>query len=386
MFQARELAARFEELYGRQARISRAPGRVNLIGEHTDYNQGFVMPAALEFATLVASAPRGDRKIRAHSFAYDDSFELDLDAAPPEKSGQWSDYIVGVALQLVASGRRLAGVDLAICSDVPIGAGLSSSAALEVSVAHALETVAGFELGLVDMALICQRAENEYVGMKCGVMDQYIACRGVAGHALLIDCRSLEARAVEIPSHARVVVTNSMVHHVLAGGDEYNARRRACEDGVRLLQPRLGPIAALRDVTIEKLEANRDALPELVYRRCRHIVTENARVLAAEAALGQGDLAACGALMNTSHVSMRDDFEISCSEVDALVEIAQRQPGVFGSRMTGGGFGGSTVSLVEASALAPVMAAIAKGYRETTGLEPTIFACSPSAGVGAVEI
>ncbi len=385
MFYARELAARFEALYGREPRISRAPGRVNLIGEHTDYNQGFVMPAALEFATLVAAAPRGDRKICAHSFAYDETFELDLDAAAPQKRGQWSDYIVGVALQLEASGRRLAGADLAIASDVPIGAGLSSSAALEVSVAHALKTVAGFELGLVDMALICQRAENVYVGMKCGVMDQYIACRGVAGHALLIDCRSLEARAVQIPSQARIVVANSMVHHVLAGGGEYNARRQACEDGVKLLQPRLGPITALLDVTLEHLEANRDALPELVFRRCRHIVTENARVLAAEAALGQGDLTACGALMNASHVSMRDDFEISCSEVDALVEIAQRQPGVYGSRMTGGGFGGCAVSLVEASRLEPAMSAIASGYRRATGLEPTIFACSPSAGVGAVE-
>jgi len=344
------------------------------------------MPAALEMATLTAAAARADSVLRAYSLAYDESFEFDLDGPAPQKRGKWSDYVVGVALQLLASGKKLEGADLAIASDVPIGSGLSSSAALEVSVAHALEHVSGFELPLVEMALLCQRAENEFVGMKCGVMDQFIACRGVAGHALLIDCRSLEARPVTIPAHARLVVANSMVHHVLAGGSEYNARRQACEDGVRFLAPRLGPIKALRDVTPDALEANRDALSDLVYRRCRHIVTENERVLGAEAALDNGDLEACGHLMDASHVSMRDDFEISCGEVDILVDIARRQKGVYGSRMTGGGFGGCTVSLVEAQALEQVMAAMHESYREATGLDSMIFACSPSAGVGAVTI
>jgi galactokinase len=386
MYDARALAAKFESLYGRPPAISRAPGRVNLIGEHTDYNQGFVMPAALEFATLTAAAPRADGLLRAYSLAYDESVEFDLGGQAPQKRKDWSDYVVGVAVQLLASGKKLKGADLAIASDVPIGSGLSSSAALEVSVAHALAHTSGFELPLVEMALLCQRAENQFVGMQCGIMDQFIACRGAAGHALLIDCRSLEARLVTIPAHARLVVANSMVHHVLAGGSEYNARRLACEEGVRLLASRLGPIRALRDVSADALEAQRDVLPEVVYRRCRHIVTENERVLAAEAALGAGDLETCGHLMDASHVSMRDDFEISCSEVDKLVAIARRQRGVYGSRMTGGGFGGCTVSLVEAQALEPVMAAMREGYREATGLEATIFACSPAAGVGMVAI
>jgi galactokinase len=383
--QARDLAVEFAYRFGRVPTVSRAPGRVNLIGEHTDYNDGFVMPAALEFATLTAVSPRPDRRLRVYSMIMDETREFDLDSAPASATGDWSDYILGVALILEKSGRRLSGADLVVWTDVPIGAGLSSSAALEVSCAHALLTAASLPFEPVEIAKICQRAENDFVGMRCGVMDQYISCLGVAGHALLIDCRSLASRNVAIAPNLRLLVANSMVRHQHAGG-EYNARREACEEGVRLLKRMLGPIKALRDVTPNELEARRRKLPELIYRRCRHIVTENARVLEAERALKGGDFAACGRAMNLSHVSMRDDFEITCPEVDTLVGLAQTVEGVYGSRMTGGGFGGCTVSLVEASAVDRVTRIMIDGYRVATGLEAEIFACAPSDGVRLIPV
>jgi galactokinase len=381
--QARDLAVEFAYRFGRVPTVSRAPGRVNLIGEHTDYNDGFVMPAALEFATLAAASARPDRRLRVYSMIMDETREFDLDA-PPAAAGDWYDYILGVALML-EKRRVLSGADLAVWTDVPIGAGLSSSAALEVSCAHALITAAGLPFKPIEIAKICQQAENDFVGMRCGVMDQYISCCGVAGHALLIDCRSLASRNVAIAPNLRILVANSMVRHQHAGG-EYNARREACEEGVRLLSRTLGPIKALRDVTPDELEASRRELPDLIYRRCRHIVTENARVLEAERALETGDFVACGQAMNLSHVSMRDDFEITCPEVDALVGLAQAIEGVYGSRMTGGGFGGCTVSLVEASAVEAASRIMIDGYRVATGLEAEIFACAPSDGVRLIPV
>ena len=392
--QARDLAAEFANRFGRMPTggrisriptVSRAPGRVNLIGEHTDYNDGFVMPAALEFATLAAAAPRPDRRLRVYSMIMDETREFDLDAEAPAARGDWSDYVFGVAVMLEKSGRRLSGADLVVWSDVPIGSGLSSSASLEVSCAHALLTAAGLPFEPVEVAKICQRAENDYVGMRCGIMDQYVSCRGVAGCALLIDCRSLESRNVAVAPNLRLLVANSAVRHQHAGG-EYNARREACEEGVRLLRPRLGPIKALRDVGPDQLEAHRKVLPDLIYRRCRHIVTENARVLEAERALLAGDFAACGRAMNASHVSMRDDFEITCPEVDFLADLAQTIDGVYGSRMTGGGFGGCTVSLVEASAVDRVSSILVEGYRVGTGLDAQVFACSPADGARLIPI
>jgi galactokinase len=383
--QARDLAVEFAYRFGRVPKVSRAPGRVNLIGEHTDYNDGFVMPAALEFATLTAAASRPDRRLRVYSMIMDETREFDLDSASAAGGGGWSDYILGVALMLEKSGRRLTGADLVVWTDVPIGAGLSSSAALEVSCAHALITAAGLPFEPIEIAKVCQRAENDFVGMRCGVMDQYISCRGVAGHALLIDCRSLASRNVAIAPNLRLLIANSAVRHQHAGG-EYNARREACEEGVRLLSRTLGPIKALRDVSTIELEAARPNLPDLIYRRCRHIVTENARVLEAERALEAGDFIACGQAMNLSHVSMRDDFEITCPEIDTLVGLAQTVEGVYGSRMTGGGFGGCTVSLVEASAVEKASRIMIDGYRVATGLEAEIFACAPSDGVRLIPV
>jgi galactokinase len=262
---------------------------------------------------------------------------------------------------------------------------LSSSAALEVSCAHALLTSAGLPFDAVEIAQICQRAENDFVGMRCGVMDQYISCCGVAGHALLIDCRSLCSRNVAIAPNLRLLIANSAVRHQHAGG-EYNARREACEEGVRLLRRYLGPIVALRDVTPEQLSAKRRKLPDLIYRRCRHIVTENARVLEAERALNAGDFTACGRAMNASHASMRDDFEITCPEIDTLVGLAQTVEGVYGSRMTGGGFGGCTVTLIEADAVDRASRLLVDGYRTATGLEAEIFVCAPSDGARLIPV
>jgi galactokinase len=383
--QARDAAQEFGHRFGRRPTVSRAPGRVNLIGEHTDYNDGFVMPAALEFATLVAASPRPDRRLNIYSMIMDETRSFDLDAPPETGRHDWSEYVFGVAVMLERAGRRLQGADLVVSTDVPLGAGLSSSAALEVSSAHALLTASGLPFDPIAIAKICQKAENDYVGMRCGIMDQYVSACGVAGHALLIDCRSLESRNVPIAPNLRLVVTNSTVRHRHAGG-EYNARREACEEGVRLLKPALGPITALRDVTPEGLEANRNLLPDLIYRRCRHIVTENARVLEAERTLIAGDFAACGKAMNASHASMRDDFEITCPEVDFLADLAQGAEGVYGSRMTGGGFGGCTVSLVEAAAVERVSQTLIDGYRVGCGLDAEVYVCSPSDGARLVPL
>ena len=383
--QARDLAVEFAYRFGRAPTVSRAPGRVNLIGEHTDYNDGFVMPAALEFATLTAASQRSDRRLQVYSMIMDETREFDLDSPPPGPTGDWSDYIVGVALMLESSGRNLSGADLIVWSDVPIGAGLSSSAALEVSCAHALLTESGLPFDPIEIAQICQRAENDFVGMRCGVMDQYIACCGVAGHALLIDCRSLASRHVAIAPNLRLLIANSGVRHQHAGG-EYNLRREACEEGVRLLSRYLGPIQALRDVTPQQLESKRRKLPELIYRRCRHIVTENARVLEAERALETGDFVACGRAMNASHLSMRDDFEITCPEVDMLAGLAQNVKGVYGSRMTGGGFGGCTISLIEEWAIDKTSQMLTDGYRIAMGRDVDIYVCAPSDGAQLIPV
>lgn len=382
--QARAVAQVFTRRYGRTPKVSRSPGRVNVIGEHTDYNDGFVMPAALEFETVVAAAPRADRRLRLYTMTMDETREFDLDALEAARH-QWSDYVFGVAVMLEKSGVRLVGADLVVSTDVPLGAGLSSSAALEVSAAHALLTAAGLPFVPLDAAKIGQKAENDYVGMRCGIMDQYASACGVKDHALLIDCRSLESRPVPIPSSVKLLIANSNVKHRHAGG-EYNARREACEEGVRLLAPALGPIKALRDVSPEALDRHRALLPELIYRRCRHIVTENARVLEAERALNAGDFPACGRAMNASQASMRDDFEITCKEIDILAALGQAIDGVHGSRMTGGGFGGCTVSLVDAGAVDEATGTLVESYRAATGLEAEVFVCSPSAGASLVAL
>lgn len=384
MVEREVLRQAFVETYGRVPRLFRAPGRVNLIGEHTDYNDGFVLPMAIDRETVVAAAPRDDRRVRAFSLNRDERAEFDLDAPGPPRRGLWLDYVEGVAQALERAGSRLKGADLVVSSDVPAGAGLSSSAALEISTGFALLSVSGLEVDRVGLALAGQRAEHEYVGTMCGIMDQFVAALGHKGHALLIDCRSLEHTPVPLDTtETAVVICDSRVKHELSDS-EYNVRRAECERGVELLREVLPGIRALRDVTLEDFARHAERLPEPVRRRCRHVVTENDRTLRAVEALRRGDLEEMGRLMNCSHRSLRDDYEVSCAELDLLTEIAGRFAPCLGARLTGGGFGGSTVNFVRRHALAEFQSLVTSEYRRATGTAPNVYVSD--AGDGAKEV
>jgi galactokinase len=357
-------------------RVFRAPGRVNLIGDHTDYNEGFVMPMAIQLDTHVAITPFNGHELLLESDTAPAPVRIDL-SQPLRPRGDWTDYVVGVAHVLREEGYRIDGARLSIKSTVPQGAGLSSSAALEVAVALAF--LADERVDRLRIAQWCQRAENEFVGARCGIMDQYVACFGREGHALVIDCRTLESRTVPIPPDVAVIVSNSMVKHSIAGG-EYNVRREQCEHAVRALRRVLPSIRSLRDLTLLQLNQHRELLSGVAYRRARHVIGENTRVQQAADALARHDFDRCGALMRESHQSLRDDYEVSVPELDLLVELAQAQPGVFGSRMTGGGFGGSTVTLADAAAADAVVDAVRNGYARETGKTPEVIVCTPSAG------
>jgi galactokinase len=364
--------------------IVRAPGRVNLIGEHTDYNDGYVLPIAINRSVLVAASRRADRlvRLRAVDFGQQDVFSLD-DIAHADRC-LWSNYQRGVAVVLQERGFELPGVDAAIQSDVPAAAGLSSSAALEVSMAVVWQTLVGFELARPDLALLCQRAENTFVGVNCGIMDQFISALGQKDAALLIDCRSLERRAVALPEGRRVVVMDTRKARGLADS-AYNTRRAECEEGVRLLSVHLPRIRALRDVSLSEFELYAGDLPENVRKRCRHVIAENERVIEAVDALSRGDAAMFGQLMDASHRSLRDDYEVSCAELDAMVEAAWRAPGVVGARMTGGGFGGCAVALVEQEQAARFSRQVSDEYQRVTGLVPSLYICTAEAGAGVVS-
>jgi galactokinase len=357
----------FQARFGQRPRIFRAPGRVNLIGEHTDYNDGFVMPAAIQFATWAAVAPRTDRHLVVHSENYGETCEFDLDEPEPWRRGHWSDYVLGVAVILQRSGIKVAGANLLIRSEVPIGAGLSSSAALEVAVAMAL---APEPIEPVRVAKLCRRAEHEFAGVECGIMDQFVACHAKAGTALLLDCRSLEYSFAPLPGGVKMAIANSMVRHALAAS-EYNRRRAECAEAAAYFGK------SLRDVTIEEL--NHKKVPH--FRRARHVITENVRVPEAREALSRGDVHAFGRLMYQSHKSLREDYEVSCAELDTLVDIAREVPGVYGSRMTGGGFGGCTISLVAEDRVEAFRAAIAAGYPEAE-----VYVSNAADAAGPVEI
>jgi len=364
-------------------RTFKAPGRVNLIGEHTDYNDGFVMPAALDFSTFVGVFPLEQRKLQVYSENFKEQIEVDLDDPDLAAHGHWSDYPIGVAVVMERAGYRLRGALLRIRGEVPIGSGLSSSAAIEVATASALAANSGLEIDRRELALLCQRAENEFVGARVGIMDQFVSLFGQAQHALLLDCRSLEFKLLPLPDNVRLIICNTMVKHELASS-AYNERRAQCEAGVRVLAQFYPNVTALRDVTMEQLEQHRSELPEVVYRRCRHVVTENARVIEAGEALEQHDLNRFGKLMRASHVSLRDDYEVSSDELDLMVELAEKIDGVYGARMTGGGFGGSTVNLVREEQADEFRARVAEEYEQVTGLKPEIYVCS--AGNGAEEV
>jgi galactokinase len=379
-------ARRFADLFGQTPAVYEAPGRVNLIGEHTDYSDGFVMPAAIGFFTRAWMAPRADRTLAVVSNAYGEHVELDLDHLPAAAVGRWSDYAIGVATMLTRSGVRLRGANVMIEGNVPLGAGLSSSASLEIALGYGLIDLAFDGAGPIDatqLALLCQKAENEFVGARCGIMDQFIVSHGKRGHAILLDCRSLEHRLLPLPAGVSLVVCNTMTKHSHASG-EYNLRRAECEAGLRGLSKALPEARALRDVTLAGLEEHGRELPELLRRRCRHVVSENARVLLAAAALDRGDLHELGALMGESHRSLRDDFEVSCPELDSMVELARQVTGVYGARMTGGGFGGCAIALVAEGGVEPFRQWVQSGYERITGRRPEIYACEAAVGVGRV--
>src|ERR1044072_7717285 len=365
-------------------RTFKAPGRVNLIGEHTDYNDGFVMPAALDFFTWVQLSPLEQRKLHVFSENFDEEVEIDLDDPKLAARGQWSDYPIGVAVVMERAGYRLRGARLRIRGEVPIGSGLSSSAAIEGATACALAANSGLKIDARELALLCQRAENEFVGARVGIMDQFVSLFGQAQHALLLDCRSLEFKLLPLPDNVRLIICNTMVKHELASS-AYNERREQCEAGVKHLAQFLPEVKALRDVSIEQLEQYRAGLSEVVYRRCRHVITENARVLAAGDALEQGDLRQFGKLMAESHQSLRDDYEVSSDELDLMVELAEKVAGVYGARMTGGGFGGSTINLVAEEHAEEFQETVAHEYLRITKLKPEIYVCSAAKGAAEVR-
>jgi len=377
------IAEQFRAKFGANPRVYRAPGRVNLIGEHTDYNEGYVMPVALGFYCWVAISPRDDQKLVISSDDFSDTAEVELDSPEIHPRKTWSDYPVGVALGLKRAGVPLRGANLLIHGEVPMGAGLSSSAAIEVATALALAEQSGHSPDRVQLALLCQKAENEFVGARCGIMDQFISLHGRKNHALLLDCRALDFELVAIPECVRLVICNTMVKHE-HGSSGYNQRRAECEEAVLRLAKVLPGVRSLRDVTLDQLELHCGTLSGVLYKRALHVIAENARVLGATEALRAEDLERFGKRMAESHSSLRDLYEVSCAELDLMVDQANRQEGVYGARMTGGGFGGSTINLVESRFADAFAENMASGYEKETGIVPQIYICAPAEGAGTV--
>jgi len=380
MPQSKRLRQIHAERFGTEPALFLAPGRVNLIGEHTDYAGGFVMPAAIDFGTLVGISPRDDGRVVVWSENFREEVGHRLEALPAKGHEHWSAYPLGVVWVLGQAGYAMGPCSLSIDGDVPLGAGLSSSASIEVATALAvLSQVSRPAPAGEEIAKLCQRAENVYVGASCGIMDQFIACNGAEDHALLLDCRSLEYRLAPIPKHVSLVIANTMVKHSIAGG-EYTTRRAEVEEGTEILRGHRPEIELLRDATLDDLERWGDEMPENVLRRCRHVITENLRTVAAADALEAGNLKRLGDLMAAAHASYRDDFEASCEEADIMVAAANRLPGLIGARLTGGGFGGCTVNLVESEKAAEFAAQLGEDYRAATGIVAEIYQCHASAG------
>jgi galactokinase len=374
------VATLFEKATGRKAEaVAYAPGRVNLIGEHTDYNDGFVLPAAVDRGVTVAGRLVAGDAFTLHAADLGEACTFPRDRLERDPDHPWASYFKGVVWALGERGLAVPACEAVVTGDLPQGAGLSSSAAYEVATVLLLQALGGFVLPAVDVARVAREAENGFVGVACGLMDQMAATFGEPARALLLDCRSLERRTVEIPSGLKIVVVNSGVRHSLAAS-EYNQRRAECDEGVRLLGKTLPAVRALRDVTLEALAPLLPGLPMVVGKRCRHVITENARVQAAVAAMAAGDRAATRSLMAASHASLRDDYQVSCPELDILVALALAQAGCHGARLTGAGFGGSTVNLVETAAVDAFARAVQAGYRERSGLAADVHVFEPSAG------
>jgi galactokinase len=375
-----ELRVLHKKRGGHEPVFFRAPGRVNLVGEHTDYAEGFCMPAALNLNTLIAASATEDSKLTINTVELKQQAVIELKSLGEKGRGNWIDYIAGVAHELQKAGNNLRGAALTITGNVPIGAGLSSSASVEVATAAALLKLAGEEMSGPMIARLAQRAENNYVGAPCGIMDQFISANGVAGHALVLDCRALTAVPSAIPAEVRLVIINSMVKHSVAG-QEYAERREQVAEGTRVMIRRNPKVGALRDVTLEELNAARNQMDDLVFKRSRHIITDSQRVLDLAAALRKGELELAGKIMVEAHASYRDDFGASCEECDLLVDLAIKLPGCYGSRLTGGGFGGCTVSLVDAKQSESFAAKLHELYRSKTGIDAQYFVSEVAAGL-----
>ncbi len=370
----------FEQAFGYPSvRLYRAPGRVNLIGEHTDYNDGFVLPMAIDRAVWLAAAPRSDRQVRVRAVNLEKDDLFALDGLRPSLEAHWANYVRGVLAMLELAGHRLAGLDLAYSGDVPIGAGLSSSAAVEMAVAAAARDLFSLDLSPLDLARLSQRAEHEFAGTQCGLMDQLISAVGQEGQAMLIDCRAFTWQPVPLPHDVVVVVCDTSRRRGLVDS-AYNERRAQCEEGAR----RLG-VSALRDLDVATFEAQSKDLPPVLRRRCKHVVHENDRTLRAAQALREGDLHSFGRLMNESHTSLRDLYEVSCEELDLMAALAQSQPGCWGARMTGAGFGGCAVALVDMPAVDAFTHNVAAVYERQAQRTPVLYVCQASAGAGLVE-
>ncbi len=352
--------------------VVRAPGRVNLIGDHTDYNDGFVMPLAIDRAAWIALRPRSDREVHLHSLDYPEALTFSLDDM--QKGSGWAEYVKGVAWVLKKQGHALSGWEGVVTGNVPMGAGLSSSAALELATARAFSAVSGIDWDAATMAQVGQQAENEWVGMECGIMDQMISAAGQSGHALLIDCRSLETTAVPIPQGTVVVVLDTATRRELVTS-AYNERRAQCESAAQFFG-----VTSLRDVTSEQFQAHAAELAPLIRQRAQHVLTENARTLAAVEAMKQGDAHQLGKLMYESHKSLRDDFEVSGDGLNAMVECARKVPSCYGARMTGGGFAGCAVALVDQDDVENFRKIVSASYQEATQLTPNLYVCEATNG------
>jgi galactokinase len=356
-----------------------APGRVNLIGEHTDYAEGFVMPVAINFATLAGISPRTDGKIVIYSENYGEEKTFDAAALPAKASKHWSDYPLGVVAILTGEGHKIPGFSLSLWGDVPLGSGLSSSAALEVATMLAVESLIGVSYPGPVLARLCQRVENEFVGANCGIMDQFISANGKKDHALLLDCRDLSFRLAPIPANVALVIANTMVKHSVAGGD-YPTRRRESEAACAVIASHRPGVPFLRDATLEDLEKWGGEMTPKSLMRARHVISEDLRTVAASEALLKGDMKEVGRLMAEAHTSYSKDFEGSCVEADTMVELAQDLPGLIGARLTGGGFGGCTINLVEQSQAEAFAKALGERYAAKTGIVPEIHICHASDG------
>ena len=374
----------FEKKFQRKPLLLASPGRINLIGEHTDYNEGFVLPGATDRCLVFAVAARADRRCRFYSLDFDQDFATDLDHLH-RSEWRWPDYLQGVLDQFLKAGYSIGGLDIAFGGNVPIGGGMSSSAAVEAGLAFALNHLFELKLDLLTLALLAQKAENEFVGLRCGIMDMYANLHGRPGQVMKIDCRHLvhEYYPFDRPE-LRIIISDTGVRRELASS-EYNVRRRQCEQGVRVLQKYYPGLKSLRDVSLEMLQEHRTEFDPVVWKRCAYVVRENNRVELACQDLLRHDFNSFGLRMKESHLGLRDEYEVSSPELNLLVEAASAVPGVLGSRMMGAGFGGCTISLVEAAAVEEFQARVSAAYRQETGLAPAIHVVRVEAGTRILE-